>query len=286
MTEVADTGLGRGKHSKAAGTRGPRRWGLQSKGLRGGGAQAGLVNPRAGLTSRTSPAVPWPDFTDLLPQQPVCQQQAKCKRTFSRGFKVSPSRRVCPWGFACKTENDLEPRSARRMQGTRSRSSQALVLPRGPVASLPGAALSLTSFSLPEWRPETETKVPMRPPALWRHWGGSSPPPPASGGCRRASLCGHSPPRPALSSRADLPVHLSVSLLKTTPLTELRAHPHPGWPHVNLIVKATVFPVVVCGCESWTIKKAEHRRIDAFELWCWRRLLRVPGLQGDPTSPS
>ena len=37
-----------------------------------------------------------------------------------------------------------------------------------------------------------------------------------------------------------------------------------------------VFPVVVYGCESWTIKKAEHRRIDAFELWCWRRLLRVP----------
>ena len=40
--------------------------------------------------------------------------------------------------------------------------------------------------------------------------------------------------------------------------------------------KAMVFPVVMCGCESWTIKKAEHRRIDAFELWCWRRLLRVP----------
>ena len=39
--------------------------------------------------------------------------------------------------------------------------------------------------------------------------------------------------------------------------------------------KAMVFPVVMCGCESWTIKKAEHRRIDAFELWCWRRLLRV-----------
>ena len=37
-----------------------------------------------------------------------------------------------------------------------------------------------------------------------------------------------------------------------------------------------VFPVVMCGCESWTIKKAEHQRIDAFELWCWRRLLRVP----------
>ena len=41
-------------------------------------------------------------------------------------------------------------------------------------------------------------------------------------------------------------------------------------------VKATVFPVVVYGCESWTMKKAEHQRIDAFELWCWRRLLRVP----------
>ena len=42
------------------------------------------------------------------------------------------------------------------------------------------------------------------------------------------------------------------------------------------LVKAIVFPVVMYGCESWTIKKAEHRRIDAFELWCWRRLLRVP----------
>ena len=42
------------------------------------------------------------------------------------------------------------------------------------------------------------------------------------------------------------------------------------------IVKAMVFPVVVYGCESWTVKKAERRRIDAFELWCWRRLLRVP----------
>ena len=41
-------------------------------------------------------------------------------------------------------------------------------------------------------------------------------------------------------------------------------------------VKAMVFPVVINGCESWTIKKAEHRRIDAFELWCWRRLLTVP----------
>ena len=42
------------------------------------------------------------------------------------------------------------------------------------------------------------------------------------------------------------------------------------------LVKAMAFPVVMYGCESWTVKKAEHRRIDAFELWCWRRLLRVP----------
>ena len=42
------------------------------------------------------------------------------------------------------------------------------------------------------------------------------------------------------------------------------------------LVKAMVFPVVTYGGESWTVKKAEHRRIDAFELWCWRRLLRVP----------
>ena len=42
------------------------------------------------------------------------------------------------------------------------------------------------------------------------------------------------------------------------------------------LVKPMVFPVVMCGCESWTIMKAEHQRIDAFKLWCWKRLLRVP----------
>ena len=42
------------------------------------------------------------------------------------------------------------------------------------------------------------------------------------------------------------------------------------------LVKAMVFPVIMYGCDSWTVKKVEHRRIDAFELWCWRRLLRVP----------
>ena len=52
------------------------------------------------------------------------------------------------------------------------------------------------------------------------------------------------------------------------------------------LVKAMVFPVVMYGYESWTVKKAEHCSIDAFELWCWRRLLISLGLQGDPTSPS
>ena len=47
-------------------------------------------------------------------------------------------------------------------------------------------------------------------------------------------------------------------------------------PRKVCLVKAMVFPVVMDGCESWTIKKAEHQRINAFELWCWRRLLRVP----------
>ena len=52
------------------------------------------------------------------------------------------------------------------------------------------------------------------------------------------------------------------------------------------LVKAMVFPVVMYGCEGWTVKKAERRRIDAFELWCWKRLLRVLEQQGDQTSSS
>ena len=51
------------------------------------------------------------------------------------------------------------------------------------------------------------------------------------------------------------------------------------------LVKAMVFPVVMYGCESWTVKKAEHQRIDAFELWCWSRLLRVPCKEFQPIHP-
>ena len=52
------------------------------------------------------------------------------------------------------------------------------------------------------------------------------------------------------------------------------------------LIKAMVFPVVMYGCESWTIKKAERQRIDAFEWWCWRRLFRVPWTKRNLTSPS
>ena len=52
------------------------------------------------------------------------------------------------------------------------------------------------------------------------------------------------------------------------------------------LVESVVFPVVVYECENWTIKKAEHQRTHAFELWCWRRLLRVPSMQGDQSSAS
>ena len=57
------------------------------------------------------------------------------------------------------------------------------------------------------------------------------------------------------------------SILKTRDIT---------LPTKVCLVKAMIFPVVMYGCESWTVKKAEHQRIDAFELWCWRRLFRVP----------
>ena len=77
--------------------------------------------------------------------------------------------------------------------------------------------------------------------------------------------CNHEIKRRLLLGRKDM-TNLD-SILKSrdiTLLTKVR------------IVKAMVFPVVMYGCESWTVKKAECRRIDAFEVWCWRRLLRVP----------
>ena len=77
--------------------------------------------------------------------------------------------------------------------------------------------------------------------------------------------CSHEIKRPLLLARKVM-TNLD-SILKSRDIT-LPAKVH--------LVKAMVFPVVVYGCEIWTIKKGEHRRIDAFELWCWRRILRVP----------
>ena len=63
---------------------------------------------------------------------------------------------------------------------------------------------------------------------------------------------------------------------KLTNLDSILKNRDITWLTKVCLVKALVIPVVIYGCESWTIKKAEHQRIDAFELWCWRRLLRVP----------
>ena len=70
--------------------------------------------------------------------------------------------------------------------------------------------------------------------------------------------------------------HLLLGRKAVTNLDSILESRNITLPSKVCLVKATVFPVVMYGCESWTIKKAEHRRIDAFELWCWRRLLRVP----------
>ena len=70
------------------------------------------------------------------------------------------------------------------------------------------------------------------------------------------------------------------------PRQHIKKQRHWTLPTKVRLVKAMVFPVVMYGCESWTIKKAECHRIDALELCCWRRLLRVPWTARDPTSPS
>ena len=76
---------------------------------------------------------------------------------------------------------------------------------------------------------------------------------------------------------------IAVMKLKDTPWNESYDQPDSIFKSRDItlptkvrLVHAMVFPVVMYGCESWTVKKSEHRRIDAFELWCWRRLLRVP----------
>ena len=70
--------------------------------------------------------------------------------------------------------------------------------------------------------------------------------------------------------------HLFLGRKVMTNLDSVLKSTHITLPTKVCIVKAMVFPVVMCGCESWTIKKAECQGTDAFEMWCWRRLLRVP----------
>ena len=70
--------------------------------------------------------------------------------------------------------------------------------------------------------------------------------------------------------------HLLLGRKGMTKLDSILKSRDITWPTKVHFVKAMVFPVVMYGCENWTMKKAEHQRIDAFELWCWRRLLRVP----------
>ena len=79
--------------------------------------------------------------------------------------------------------------------------------------------------------------------------------------------CSHEVKRCLLLGRKAVTNHILKSILKSRDIT-LQTKVH--------LVKAMVFPVVMYGCESWTVGKAERRRIDAFELWCWRRLLRDP----------
>ena len=70
--------------------------------------------------------------------------------------------------------------------------------------------------------------------------------------------------------------HLLLGRSTVTSLDRVLKSRNITWPTKVHIIKAVVFPVVIYGCESWIIRKAEHQRIDASELWCWRRLLRLP----------
>ena len=74
----------------------------------------------------------------------------------------------------------------------------------------------------------------------------------------------------------EIKIHLLLGRKVMTNLDSILKSRDITLPTKVHLVKAMVFPVVMCGCESWTVKKAECQRIDAFELWCWRRLLRVP----------
>ena len=89
-----------------------------------------------------------------------------------------------------------------------------------------------------------------------------------------------------LSDRSLIKRRLLLGRKVMTNLVSILKKQRPYFANQGPFSQGVVFPVVMCGCENWTIKKAERWRIDAFGLWCWRRLLRVLGQQGDPTSLS
>ena len=88
-----------------------------------------------------------------------------------------------------------------------------------------------------------------------------------------------------ITADGDCSHKIKILLLGRKAMTNLKIRDIP-LPTKAHLVQVLVFPVVMYGCDSWSTKNAEHQRIDAFELWCWRRLLSVLGLQGNPTSPS
>ena len=92
----------------------------------------------------------------------------------------------------------------------------------------------------------------------------------------RAVIHGVAKSRTRLSDLTELKRCLLLGRKVMTNLDNILKSRDITLPRKVRLVKAMVFPVVMYGCENWTIRKAEHRRMDAFELWCWRRLLRVP----------
>ena len=84
----------------------------------------------------------------------------------------------------------------------------------------------------------------------------------------------------------EIKIHLLLGKKVMTKLDSIFKSRDITLPTKVHLVKATVFPMVMYGCESWTIQKAEHQKIDAFEVWCWGRLLRVPWTARRSTSPS
>ena len=87
-------------------------------------------------------------------------------------------------------------------------------------------------------------------------------------------------------SSHEIKRHLLLGRKAMTKLDSILKSRDIIFPTKVCIVEAMIFPVVMYGCENWTIKKAECQRIDAFEVWCWKRLLRIPWTAKDPTSPS